>query len=179
MTQVLLDKRAEQLIGHEALKRRLLETGGAIFGWHDQPSDQLVIACASGPGPRATHRPTRFAPNPTTTAKAMHLVTTSSLGRYGFIGTWHTHPGGGASPSHLDSRAAEELAEQDDLLLPQPLLLIVSTRIAKQPRVREIKAWRWDPSASKLIEAPMKRVHMDTDLWPADDLFCSALPARA
>jgi integrative and conjugative element protein (TIGR02256 family) len=167
---VWLDSRARAHIEREAIGRRLRETGGALFGWeHD---GELVIACASGPGRHAKHRPRRFEPNRRTTAVAMRAVAKSSEGRYGYIGSWHTHPCGAATPSRLDTRTARDLAEQEDLRVPRPLLLIVGTRCRSRPvRVREIRAWRWQPVRAVLEPVEVRSSELTERYCPAGMLF--------
>jgi hypothetical protein len=48
MTTVQLDTRAWTVIERQAVRRRLLETGGSIFGWETsgESGDAVVIACA-------------------------------------------------------------------------------------------------------------------------------------
>lgn len=161
----------------EAIGRRLFETGGALFGWeHD---GELVIACASGPGRYAKHRPRRFESHPPTTAAAMRAVAKSSEGRYGYIGSWHTHPCGAAAPSRLDSRTARDLAEQEDLRVPRPLLLIVATRCRSRPvRVREIRAWRWQPFRAVLEPVEVLSCELPERHCPIGKLFGTPAPGR-
>lgn len=167
---VWLDERARQLIEREAVKRRLCETGGALFGW--QTDGDIVVACASGPGARAKHRPTRFEPHPATTAQAMKLAYEESKGRYRFLGSWHTHPRGRARPSSLDKTTAWELADQDDLALPQPLLLILDTRGTKR-RVQpgELRAWHWNLEKRALENAKIRGCELTERYCPAQTLF--------
>lgn len=164
MSTVWLDARARAHIEREAVKRRLCETGGALFGW--AAGGAVVVACASGPGSRAKHRPRGFEADRATTAAAMRAVELASERRYGYLGTWHTHPRGTPVPSALDSWTASELAGQADLLLPRPLLLILSTTWrARTVRVGETRAWRWDPPSACLRAAEL--------LWcTLDERYC-------
>jgi integrative and conjugative element protein (TIGR02256 family) len=165
-----LDSRARAHIEREASRRRLLETGGALFGY--ERDGELVIACASGPGPHAKHRPRRFEPHRPTTAAAMRAVAASSEGRCGYIGSWHTHPCGAAAPSGLDSRTARDLAEQEDLGLPRPLVLIVGTRCRTRPvRVREVRSWRWQPVRGVLEPVELRTCELTERYCPSGALF--------
>jgi integrative and conjugative element protein (TIGR02256 family) len=170
MNVVWLDARARAHIEREALKRRLCETGGALFGWESDGA--LVVACASGPGTRAKHRPRRFEAHRATTAAVMRAVAVSSQCRYGYLGTWHTHPRGAPSPSWLDSETAGELAAQDDLLLPRPLLLILSTTgQAWTVRPGNMRAWRWDPERQRLHAAELVPCQLADWYCPDQPLF--------
>lgn len=155
LTSVRLDRRARALIEREAVTRRLRETGGAIFGWESE--GVIVVACASGPGPRARHRLRSFEPAPGTTQAAMLAVASASEGRYGYLGSWHTHPRMAPVPSSIDIGTAKAMAEQDDLRLPAPLLLIISTTgtsLHVEPGI--LCAWRWDPVGARLRRAPVE-----------------------
>lgn len=141
-----------------------LETGGAAFGWTHGPD--TVIAAVSGPGRRAVRRRRVFELHPSdvaATARAVHLT---SSGRYRFVGTWHTHPGGRGIPSATDRAAAGQLAADVRLALPEPTLLILGTspegRVASEP----LRAWRWDAEAQDLNEADTCDCLLDGSLTP-------------
>lgn len=170
MNTVWLDARARAHIEREAVKRRLCETGGALFGW--ESDGVLVVACASGPGTRAKHRPRRFVAHRATTAAAMRAVALSSERRSGYVGTWHTHPRGDPSPSGVDSDTASQLAAQADLLLPRPLLLILSTTgQARNVRPGKMRAWRWEPERQRLRAAELVPCHLAEWYCPDQPLF--------
>lgn len=155
MTSVHLDRRARALIEREAVTRRLRETGGAIFGWESE--GVIVVACASGPGPHAKHRLRSFEPAPGTTKAAILAVACASKGRYGYLGSWHTHPRAAPVPSTIDVGTAKAMAEQSDLRLPAPLLLIVSaTGTSLRVEPRNLCAWHWDPVAKCLRRVPVE-----------------------
>lgn len=178
MSTVWLDGRARAHIEREAVKRRLRETGGALFGWED--ADSLVVACASAPGPKAKHRLRSFEPHRATTAEAMREVALASEGRYGYLGSWHTHPRGTPVPSSTDSATAADLASQEGLLLPRPLLLIVATTWrARVVRAEEARAWRWDRSSKRLRPAELVAWTLDELYCPKSALFASDPPANA
>jgi integrative and conjugative element protein (TIGR02256 family) len=170
---ILLDKRARAVIEREAVKRRLFETGGSIFGWTD--ADNVVVACASGPGPKAKHRPRTFEPAPGTTRAAMNRVEEASAGRYGYLGSWHTHPLGTPKPSGIDVGTAKAMAEQDDLLLPEPLLLILSTTgTRRRVEPAELLTWRWDASHRRLRQVTLEDCTLpERHCPPAELIFAS------
>jgi integrative and conjugative element protein (TIGR02256 family) len=170
MKPVALDRRARAVIESQAAKRRLLETGGAVFGW--EAEEALVVACASGPGPRAKHRPRRFAPARATTHAVMERIHETSAGRYAYLGSWHTHPLAPAVPSSVDKGTAEAMAGQVDLLLPRPLLLIVSmTGTSRRVRAKEIRAWRWELKLKQLCEADVEDLDLAERYCPAAALL--------
>ena len=160
MTLVWLDGRARQTIRREAVRRRFLETGGALFGY--EVAGEVVVVCAFGPGEHARHRPRSFEPDRATTAALIIAVRDTSEQRYRFLGSWHTHPRGVAIPSATDSRTAAAMSAQTDLLLPRPLLLIQATRGYRATvKPGELAAWRWDDDAKRLQPTPIEAVELD------------------
>jgi integrative and conjugative element protein (TIGR02256 family) len=167
---VFLDARARAVIERQALKRRVRETGGSLFGW--EADEGVYIACATGPGPGAEHHPRSFRPALATVAAAMACVLEVSEGRYGYLGSWHTHPFGTARPSSVDSTTASAMARQEDLLLPRPRLLIVSTTATKRSvQVRELAAWLWTESPERLAKVAVMMIELSERYCPAGELL--------
>lgn len=157
---VLLDTRARAAIAQEAGRRRTRETGGALFGFVD--GQDVIVACAYGPGPRARHRRASFEPHRATTEEAMRVVREDSRQRFRFLGSWHTHPGGVAVPSSRDAATAGEIAADAAVLLPSPLLLIQATRPAgRGAEPAELAAWRWDPGARGLVHDAVEAIELE------------------
>lgn len=158
LSVVWLERRAREAIAQEAARRRLRETGGALFGY--ESAEEVVVACAFGPGPNARHGFRSFIPDPEMTRRLISSVRCTSEGRYRFLGSWHTHPGGTAVPSPADEQTASDLSGQPGLLLPRPLLLIQATRRELQtPRLRELRAWRY-PERGRLAVAEIVPVDL-------------------
>ncbi|HXW58492.1 MAG TPA: Mov34/MPN/PAD-1 family protein [Solirubrobacteraceae bacterium] len=162
---VFIDRRAGDALGAESRRRRVRETGGALFGFAD--GDHVVVACAYGPGPHARHRHTSFESHRPTTDAIMATVREASTQRYRFLGSWHTHPAGAAVPSSRDTATAAEIAAEAEVLLPRPLVIIQATR----PRVRgaglaELAAWRWDPGASEMVREALESVDLEERWCP-------------
>lgn len=145
--------------------RPALETGGAAYGWRD--GDDVVIAYVSGPGRRGIRRRSSFELDPRDSMRASREVHDTSEGRYRFVGTWHTHPGGTASPSSVDTRAALQLASDAQLELPEPTLLIASTAAATG-EVDALCGWRWDPLEAHLHRTEVQSCAFDRRLIPSE-----------
>lgn len=162
---IWIDAVARHAIGEHAITRRRTETGGALIGYeHD---DEVVIACAYGPGPRARHRRTTFEPHRQTTQAVIDAVRKHSDSRYRFLGSWHTHPCGVARPSGTDIASLEAMADQPDLFLSRPIMLIQAT----QPRHRgaitsELRAWTWDQATRWALPAELVEVKLQAPLCP-------------
>lgn len=164
MSLVWLDRRAREVIAREAARRLLRETGGALFGY--ESDEETVVACAFGPGPKARHGFGRFEPDPETTRRLIASVGNSSEGRYRFLGSWHTHPGGAPVPSPTDEQTASDLSNQPGLLLPHPLLLIQATRIERRAeRLRELRAWKYS-ERRQLAWADISQVELEERYCP-------------
>lgn len=173
LTSVRLDRRARAVIEREAVSRRLRETGGSIFGW--ERDGVIFIACASGPGPRAKHRLRSFEPAPGTTRAAMRAVRSASDGRYGYLGSWHTHPRTAPTPSSIDIATAKAKAEQEDLRLPAPLMLILSTTgTSRHVQPATLRGWRWDPVAKRLRPVPVDECELAERYCPPVALLFAA-----
>ena len=168
MKPALLDSRARAVIEHEAVKRRLFETGGGLFGWEDDKT--LVVACASGPGPRAKHRPRSFEPRRGTTAATMQAVQDASGGRYGFLGSWHTHPLAAPKPSSIDTGTAQAMATQEDLRVAAPLLLILATTGTRlRVEAAGLRAWRWEPVQGCLVAVELSECRLEERFCPPEE----------
>jgi integrative and conjugative element protein (TIGR02256 family) len=103
------------------------ETGGVLLG-HSNGLD-MVVSHVIGPGPGATHEPTRFEPDHEWQAErvAELWIRDPSLE---YLGDWHTHPGGSATPSKLDKSALEVIAGSADAQQPRPVMVILGLSAA-------------------------------------------------
>jgi integrative and conjugative element protein (TIGR02256 family) len=153
---VWLDRAARAQIEREARRWRLRETGGPLFGFDDDDTDQLVIVGAGGPGPRAKHQRRLFIPDRAAVYRAIARVHEASNGRYAFLGSWHTHPLGRPAPSPTDIATAREVAADGETDLPRPLVLIQATNpLRRTLRDRNLRAWRWSILDERLEPAPL------------------------
>jgi integrative and conjugative element protein (TIGR02256 family) len=169
MTTIWLDNRARALIEYEACLRPRVESGGALFGW--EAGDDTVIACAYGPGPRARHRATTFEPHPATTDRLIDAVHHATEGRYRYLGSWHSHPNGSARPSGTDVATTAAVADEPEVRLPSPVLIIQATRRTPTATVaHELRAWRWDLDQDWLLPAAVKAVELDGPSCPSVEL---------
>ena len=150
---IWLDIVARAQIERDARRHRLRETGGPLFGFEDEDRDDVVIIGAGGPGPRARHRPRSFRPDRDAVGRAIERVHEASAGRYGYIGSWHTHPLGRPAPSSTDIGTASEMAADEDADVLRPLLLIQATRpMRKTLRDSDLRAYRW-----RILEARLEQ----------------------
>lgn len=165
MTTIWLDNGARALIEHEACLRRRVESGGALFGW--ARDDDVVIACAYGPGPRARHRATTFEPHPATTDRLITAVHDATQGRYRYLGSWHSHPNGIARPSGTDVTTTAAVATRPEVRLASPVVVIQATRRTQTAAVPgDLRAWYWDVDQDWLLPATVQVVDLDTPACP-------------
>lgn len=165
ISTIWLDVRSSVLIEHEAAKRPRVETGGALFGFGS--GEELVVACAYGPGPRAKHRRSSFEPHRGTTDALIRAVWNASDGRYRYLGSWHTHPGGSARPSATDLHTTESVARDSAVRLPRPLVLIQATRLGDGgPVMSERRVWHWSTDSEWLLPCELESFDLENRLCP-------------
>lgn len=145
-----------QLLG---LPPRPWEVGGWLLGYWTQKDEVVVVTHATPPAARGTacgitisgegHRP-RF-----------DEAWAKSNGNVTFLGDWHTHPGGPASPSVRDARALLQLANEPEYGTPRPLVAIV-----------QLPRWRYSsttPEVAFYVREPSNAIHQ-LDPETADEL---------
>lgn len=163
-----IDERARAFIEKTALASPHLETGGALFGWSSEVG--VVIACAYGPGPAARRRRFTLVADRSHTEELINTVHSASDGRYRFLGSWHSHPGGTPQPSRRDHQTAVAMASDPPVRLPQPTILVIGLRrrhwFSRSVSCPNLKAYVWDPRSDFLLEATL----VNTRLL---DRFCS------
>jgi integrative and conjugative element protein (TIGR02256 family) len=171
---VWLDRLARAQIERESRRHRLRETGGPLFGFDDENTDQLVVIGAGGPGKRAKHRRRLFVPDREAVERAIARVHEASDGRYAFLGSWHTHPLGRPLPSPTDVATAENIAIDEVIDLPRPLILIQATNpLRRTLRDRDLRAYRWEIRESRLI--PSKLAIVNEPTYPVVDVDWAAV----
>ena len=171
---IWLDRLARAQIERESRRHRLRETGGPLFGFDDEDSDQLVIIGAGGPSPRATHRRRLFIPDRDAVDRAIVRVHEASEGRYSFLGSWHTHPLGRPTPSPIDIATAATVATDAAADLPRPLVLIQATNpLRRTLRDRDLRAYHWEILEARL--APSTLAIVDEPTYPTVDVDWEAV----
>jgi integrative and conjugative element protein (TIGR02256 family) len=110
----------------EAARAAPLESGGVLLGWQDPEGRKLVIAGVVGPGPQATHRRTRFSPDNDWQCEQITAAYEESGRTVTYLGDWHSHPGGGDTPSRRDERTARRIARARAARARHPVMLILS-----------------------------------------------------
>lgn len=114
----------ESIVG-EADRVAPLETGGVLLGYWSVVGQELVITAATGPGPRASHRPKGFDPDSEYHRLEIARLYAQSGRLHGYVGDWHTHPAGGYHPSRLDRRTLQRIARSPGARAPVPVMAIL------------------------------------------------------
>lgn len=144
MARMWLAPSADATIRAEARTRRVVETGGPLFGYFDGKPHNCVAVVAGGPGPNACHRPFSFRADRDAIATAIRELHDRSVGVLSYIGEWHSHPGGSTAVSGRDLGALAALAEDGGVDVPEPVMVIVATVVlTRRVRVRTVAAYRW------------------------------------
>ena len=92
-----------------------------------------------------------FVPDREAVERAIDRVWELGERRYRYLGSWHTHPRGRATPSRRDRLTAREMSEDTGLNLPHPLILIQSTWPGRRiVRDRDLRAFHYDPLRADL-----------------------------
>jgi integrative and conjugative element protein (TIGR02256 family) len=175
---VWIDERARAVIETEAVSRARAETGGALFGFGSDY--ELVVVCAYGPGPRAKHRRHSFEPHPATTDALMRAVRNSSERRYRYLGSWHSHPGGAPRPSGTDVLTTEYVANESEVRLPRPLVMIQATELRRgTPVLGQLRAWHWSTEESWLLPSDLENTWLEERFCPCVEVTVGRIRRRS
>ena len=125
-TQILLPHRVLEAMKREARRRYPNESGGVLLGYRDVGDSRLIqVLDQIGPGPRAVHKPRRFEPDAEWQAERVASAYADSGRIATYLGDWHSHPRGFATPSELDRSTAREIARYAAARAPNPLIVIL------------------------------------------------------
>lgn len=115
------------------------ETGGVLLGYWAVPGREVVITTAIGPGPQAVHEVRRFVPDADYQEFAIARSYATSGRIDGYLGDWHTHPGGRTRLSHLDEHTLRSIGMTDAARTAIPLMAILAGST-----IWRLKVWRYD-----------------------------------
>lgn len=125
----------------DALPTRPWEIGGWLIGYWTTDRAAVVVTHATRPAVRGT--PFGIEISAKGHRRRFDEIYDQTGGRATFLGDWHTHPGGGASPSGTDRTALKQLATDPDYDTPEPVIAIVSTgRLIRTPH--QTRWWQRD-----------------------------------
>ena len=79
-----------------------VETGGMLLGSFDEATQTVLVDTATGPSPDSHLSAAYFDHGTEGTQEVVTVFRATTSNRVGFVGMWHTHPYGFASPSSTD-----------------------------------------------------------------------------
>jgi predicted acylesterase/phospholipase RssA len=129
-------RRAARVLGPQ------VETGGLLFGQRDDAAGVVWVSEATGPPPDSTQSEIEFVCGTEGNDRYREEKERRGRGSLGFLGMWHTHPGGVALPSERDILSMTRLVLAEEPPMPKSLALIVGAT-ADEP---EIGAYVFDRS---------------------------------
>lgn len=101
------------------------EVGGMLVGYEADTGD-VVVREVIGPGPLATHSPTRFQPDSQYQQLQLEKKFAQSGGVNTYLGDWHTHPGGISGLSPTDRRTLARIADKEHDCTNTPTMVILA-----------------------------------------------------
>lgn len=128
---VWLNPAVLSLVCEEAERAWPYETGGVLMGFtttSDRGRRGVVVDSAIGPGPLALHRRSSFVPDHEWQGDRIAEVYAASGRKHTYLGDWHTHPGGGSTPSFRDRWTLRSISLHVAARCPDPLMLIAGRR---------------------------------------------------
>lgn len=145
---VLVAEDVIALIEAECAESGDRETGGILMGFRVADDGRVAIVRATRPGPNATCEPTRFHRD-VEYCQAELDASTAELGMRGrYVGEWHYHPAGPATPSGLDLLGLSQIAAQDEYAVEVPVMLLAA------------------PGELRATAHTAERHHIEVDLTP-------------
>lgn len=114
----------------EATRKFPRETGGILVGrWTSECA--ALLTHVIGPGPQARHGLRRFTPDTDWQTAELASAWSSAPGLE-YLGDWHTHPMGSASPSGRDRAVADQIAGYPAARNVRPIIAILSLGLTKR-----------------------------------------------
>jgi integrative and conjugative element protein (TIGR02256 family) len=90
-----------------------IETGGMLLGAIDDAAGVIHVDRVTGPPPDSFLSAAYFQHGSAGTQEAVSVRLTASRAMTGFVGYWHTHPGGAAAPSLTDKEGMASIVAPD------------------------------------------------------------------
>lgn len=122
---VWIDRHVLQRMAAEATGAAPLETGGVLMGYTSQSGDEIIVSNFIGPGPKARHMRSSFAPDLDFQDHEIARRYRDSGRVTTYLGDWHSHPGGGARLSWIDRRTLRRIRDHEDARIPEPLMAVL------------------------------------------------------
>lgn len=121
--EAIAEMRAEGRRGRR-MRDPKVETGGMLFGAYDEACEFVSVDAVAGPPPDSVLSALFFDHGTVGTQRSVDVRRGASRNRQNFIGLWHTHPFGHASPSQTDDEGMWGLVNLD-VIGKRALMLII------------------------------------------------------
>lgn len=148
----------------EARRWRFRETGGALLGWRS--GRDAVVARVLGPGPKAKHSLSYFEPDADWQVEQGRRIYADSGRTVAYLGDWHTHPGGGISPSVQDKKAARLIAKDDGFRAPEPLSAVMPRSRTRPSAESRLAVYLWADGKFEPMEMLATDLSADAVRYP-------------
>jgi integrative and conjugative element protein (TIGR02256 family) len=149
--RVILLPQCLSVIRAESHKARGVETGGPLVGYVGNDG-ALVVADATGPGPRARLEHYSVTIDGKYAQEFCDRVNRESNGHIDYVGDWHKHPGFSLRPSEHDVDAMKTMAQFPFSPTRHPISLIY------RMWPRSLRVYVWDGSGVLADITPTTRV---------------------
>ena len=110
----------------EAASRYPLETGGVLMGYWTENYKEVVVTAVTGPGPKAIHKTTSFAPDADFHETEISRLYNESGRVHTYLGDWHTHPNGTCYLSRKDRATLKRISRYKAARAPAPIMAILA-----------------------------------------------------
>ena len=106
--KVRLSSQVLEQMKQQAEKKRPNETGGVLLGTVFMNAKTIVVTDILPPPPDSKETPTLFILGVEGLEEQIKRIERRTCGKVTYLGTWHSHPGGGGA-SDIDRNTAERL----------------------------------------------------------------------
>jgi proteasome lid subunit RPN8/RPN11 len=104
-----------------------IETGGMLLGAIDDAAGVIYVDRVTGPPPDSFLSVTYFQHGQAGTGEAAAARLAGSRAMTGFVGYWHTHPGGRAAPSPTDTEGMASIVTPDGRRQRALMIIVAGT----------------------------------------------------
>lgn len=129
-------------VREEAARHAEEETGGMLLGYR---SGDAVVVAVVGPGPAARRTASTFMPDAGWQQDRLAEIYAASGRTTGYLGDWHTHPGGRPVLSPQDRRTLRRTAGHRPAREPRPLSAVLAPAADSELVFWEHRG-RWRPA---------------------------------
>lgn len=154
--KVRILKQVYEFMKNEVVQTKNIETGGVLVGFKGK-NNCIYICNATGPGPKAVRTEIGFERDIEYCQKILNEEYQKYRNRSIYLGEWHCHPSGSNCPSNRDLMSLSEIAEAENYLVDEPIMLIFSTDLKLNCTVHPIGK-RYYETDFEIIEGDRNKI---------------------